>query len=486
VNHRVIVVSNRLPELDPSKRRGAPEIPAGGLASAVFGALSGTSGNLWIGWSGRVGPAQRVTETEIGGIRLIGVSLDRHDVDHFYNGFCNSVIWPLFHCFPGRVQVDLEQAKSYVEVQTKYAEAVRRHLRPGDALWINDYHLLLMGRTLRRGGWRGPTGFFLHIPFPPHELFSVLPGPREFLDAMLDYDVVGFHTPSYLENYVSCCRRELGATWNRGVLRHGDRSQRVGVYPVGIDPADFLPDRALEEAPTASPRTQRRPSSLKRFSGGRKLVLGVDRLDYTKGIPERILGFTEFIRRNPEWVNRVSLVQIASPSRTRVRSYSEHKKLIDELVGRVNGELSEHDWIPVRYLYRSYARDVLANFYREADVGLVTPLRDGMNLVAKEFLASQRPENPGVLVLSRFAGAAEELEEAVMVNPYISSDLAAGVGRALTMPLEERRQRHEALLDRILRPEPHDWARRFLEDLGRAERGLIPEPAGAAGPHRAR
>ncbi len=318
--------------------------------------------------------------------------------------------------------------------------------------------MLLLARELRRLGWRGPVGFFLHIPFPPLELFRILPDPRGFLEALLEHDLVGFHVRESLDNYAYACRRELGASWESGRLRAGMRGQRVGLYPIGIDPEAFLPGRARAPQPAVS-------GVLKRVVRGRKLVLGVDRLDYTKGIPERLLGFERFVRAHPRWKKRVSLIQIASPSRTRVRSYAEHKQTIDALVGRLNAELGEHDWVPIRYLYRSYPREQLAEFYREADVGLVTPLRDGMNLVAKEFVAAQPSEDPGVLVLSRFAGAAEDLSEALIVNPYIASELAGALERALEMPLVERRARHRALLERVLGTTAASWARAFLEDL---------------------
>jgi trehalose 6-phosphate synthase len=267
-------------------------------------------------------------------------------------------------------------------------------------------------------------------------------------------------------------------------LRAGARAQHVSVHPVGIDPAVFLPrvrpPAAAGERPPGRGGTRRRPG------GERKVALGVDRLDYTKGIPERMLAFETFLRQHPHWERKVSLVQIAAPSRTKVRTYAEHRRTIDELVGRINGELAEHDWMPIRYLYRTYAREELARFYRDAEVGLVTPLRDGMNLVAKEYVAAQRPEDPGVLVLSRFAGAADELDEALIVNPYVPADTARGLAEALAMPLDERRSRHQALLARVLEMTARDWARAFLAELSDlrpargAARGSLPAPPGVA------
>jgi trehalose 6-phosphate synthase len=467
---RRIIVSNRLPEPSTASGDARGVIPAGGLASAVMGALRREPGSLWVGWSGEVGStadAGTVRRHKLGGVDLIGIPLSRVEVEEYYHGFCNGALWPLFHCFPGRTQLSLAQEQRYRRVQVRFAETLRPLLRPDDVVWVHDYHLLLLGREIRRLGWSGKIGFFLHVPFPPHDLWQVLPDPKGFLRALVDYDVVGFHSRDSLDNYVYCCKRQLDARWKGGVLLADGRRQRVGIYPVGIDPEVFLPgeDRTGE-------------AELKRVVRGRRLILGVDRLDYTKGIPERILAFEDLIRRHPEWRKKVSFVQIASPSRTRVPLYAEQKKLVDALVGRINGEMAEHDWVPIRYLFRSYRRELLARFYRDADVGLVTPLRDGMNLVAKEFVAAQRREDPGVLVLSRFAGAAEDLPEAVIVNPYLPSDTADGIAQALVMPLGERRERHRALLARVLHGTSEGWARRFLDDLVRGVAGVeIPAPS---------
>jgi len=460
---RLVVVSNRLPIVRPMAGSHEVDIPAGGLASAVFAALRRAPGSLWLGWSGKVEPADRahqIARTRAGGVDLIGLPLMQREASDYYQGFCNSGLWPLFHCFPGRVRMDLRQEACYRGVQMRFAETLRPLLRPDDLIWVQDYHLLLLGRELRRLGWTGRIGFFLHIPFPPYDLWQLLPDPRGFLRALLQYDVVGFQTTGSLDNYVYGCVRELQARRNGGRIVAEGRVQQARVYPVGIDPDEFVPARGT------APKRGRR-GVLARVVRGRRVILGVDRLDYTKGIPERILAFEEFLTRHPEWRKKVSCIQIASPSRTSVPQYLEQKRALESLVGRVNGELAEHDWVPIRYLYRSYPRTTLARFYREADVGLVTPLRDGMNLVAKEFVAAQHPEAPGVLVLSRCAGAADELHEAILVNPYIPAEVGEGIDRALAMPLQERCRRHAALLERIQTYTVHDWGRRFLEDLAR-------------------
>jgi trehalose 6-phosphate synthase len=479
---RLVVVSNRLPIVRPSTGSDEAEIPAGGLASAVFAALRRVPGSIWLGWNGRVSSSQRapiVSRQRVAGVDLLGLHLTPKEAAGYYHGFCNSGLWPLFHCFQGRVRMNLDQAAIYQSVQARFAAALRPLLRPGDVVWVHDYHFMQLGRELRRLGWAGRTGFFLHIPFPPHDLWQLLPDPPGMLRAMLDYDLVGFQAAGSLDNYLYSVRRELDARVAGNQVSTIDRipaadrvaaaprSQRAGVYPVSIDPGDFLP-------PEGAKPERRRSGMLGRVVRGRRLILGVDRLDYTKGISERIVAFEEFIDRHPEWRKKVSYIQVASPSRASVAQYVEQKKILEALVGRVNGEHAEHDWVPIRYLYRSYPRQLLSRFYREADVGLVTPLRDGMNLVAKEFIAAQHPAAPGVLILSRTAGAADELPEAVIVNPYIPAEVAAAIAQALAMPLDERIDRYRALFARIASHTVHDWSRRFLADLDRGASQLRP------------
>ena len=458
---RLIVVSNRLPALRPSGTVDEPEVPVGGLASAVLGVLRNVPGGLWFGWNGRIAEEGRplpMTRQAATGFDLVGVPLTRTELQDYYFGYCNETLWPLFHCFQDRVKISLRQERCYRQVQARFAVTLLPLLQPDDLLWIHDYHLLYLGQELRRRGWGGRIGFFLHIPFPPHDLWQLLPNPRAALEALHEYDLVGFHVRGFLDNYLYCSQRELQAVIRDGALVAGGRSQKVGVYPVGIDPDEFLPGLGGKRPGGALP-------VLGRVLRGRHLILGVDRLDYTKGIPEKILGFEKFIERHPEWRRRTVLVQIASPSRTELPDYAEQRARIESLMGRINGEMGEHDWMPLRYLYRTYPRKFLARLYREAAVGLVTPLRDGMNLVAKEFVASQDPDSPGVLVLSRGAGAAERLREALIVNPFVPADIAEGIERALTMPLEERRERHGALLARVISATAGDWGRRFVGDL---------------------
>jgi trehalose 6-phosphate synthase len=464
---RVVVVSNRLPSLSRGwTGDGPPEIAAGGLASALFSALCAKREALWFGWNGEV--AERNDgwlRREIDRLTLVGMPLPRADLERYYRGFCNRALWPLLHCFQDRIVLSPADELAYQRVQSRFARALWPLLHDDDLVWVHDYHLISLGRELRVHGWRGRLGFFLHTPFPPHELWSLLPRPGQLLADLLEYDLVGFHVPRYVENYAICCQRELGARWSRGAMRVGGREQAVDAYPIGIDPAPFLPRGRLSS-----------PGLGALVSGRARVLLGVDRLDYTKGIAERVLAFEQLLRRYPHWKGRLTLVQIASPSRLGVASYSQQKRRIDSLVGRINGEWAEPDWQPIRYLYRSYSREQLAGLYRGAHVGLVTPLRDGMNLVAKEFIAAQDPADPGVLVLSRLAGAADALSEAVLVNPCVPSDVAAGVVRALEMTLEERQKRHAALLPRVLDDTAETWARRFLDDLQNADELLRADP----------
>jgi trehalose 6-phosphate synthase len=447
----------------PPRAAGEPQVPVGGLANALLGALQRSPGSIWFGWNGRTalpGRENRLSRRAVQGVELFGVPLTQAELDCYYLGFCNQALWPLLHCFQGKVKLDLDQAACYRTVQRRFAEALRPLLRPGDLVWVHDYHLLLLGRELRQLGWTGRIGFFLHTPFPPRELWQLLPEPAETLEAMLEYDLAGFHVQGFLDNYVYCCQRELKALWDGSTLTARGLIQKVGVYPVGIEPKDFLP----RDEPPLPPGKLRAP--LGRAVRDHRLILGVDRLDYTKGIPERILAFEDFIRRFTVWRKQVVFAQIASPSRSEVFEYAEQKREVETLIGRVNGEMSETDWVPIRYLYRSYSREFLARLYRAADVGLVTPLRDGMNLVAKEFVAAQEPESPGVLILSRCAGAAEELREALVVNPFVHSEVADAIERALSMPVAERQERHTALLDRVCSATSTDWGRNFIRDLG--------------------
>ncbi len=461
-SQRLVVVSNRLPEIAPARtleeRRAAT---VGGLVSALRPALEGAGESIWVGWSGRSVAAQqagRIVRGRLGRTQTMGIDLATADVEGHYNGFCNRALWPLFHCFTGRAAPSARDHTAYVRVNALFARALARRLKKTDLVWVHDYHLMPLGLELRRRGFTGSIGFFLHIPFPPGEIFQILPSARELLEAMLSYDLVGFHTESYALNYTRALRDRFGGDRPEGSrLTTSIGSQHVGAYPIGIDPEPYG-RWASEDA------SRRRGRRLRRVLRGRKIILGVDRLDYTKGIVERLRAFAMLLEIAPRLRNRVSFIQISAPSRTRVPEYIAQRREVEELVGHINGKLGAEDWVPVRFLYRSYSQRELAALYREADVCLVSPLRDGMNLVAKEYVAAQTGD-PGVLVLSCFAGASEELTEALIVNPYDIETTARTLWRALVMPVEERARRQAALLERVKMQTATRWAETFLRDL---------------------
>ena len=455
-NGRLVVVSNRLPEpggLGPPKPGHKPA-SVGGLVSALKPALLAAPEAVWLGWSGRSGTGRRATRTtRMGPLQMVGLDLTPAEVEEYYDGFCNRTLWPLLHTFPQRVVIDHGQHARWREVNQVFARALARRLRPGDRVWVHDYHLIGLGAALREAGFAGPVGFFLHVPFPPHDVLSILPWAEELLRDLLGYDLVGFHTRGYAENYLEALSREL-----RG--QGSPRTQRVGVYPIGIDPTPY---KGWTEEPDSRLIGERLRLSLQ----GRHLVLGVDRLDYSKGIPERLRAFGRLLELHPEWRRRVSYVQISAPSRTKVSEYVAQRREVEALVGHMNGKLGEPDWVPIRYVFRAYSQRQLASLYRLADVGFVAPLRDGMNLVAKEFVAAQGEGDPGVLVLSRFAGAVDQLSEAVLVNPYDADGTAHALARALELPWAERVRRQQVLLRSVREETAERWARSFLRDLGR-------------------
>jgi alpha,alpha-trehalose-phosphate synthase [UDP-forming] len=455
----LIVVSNRLPDLrsaEPVDRVRRNNV--GGLVSALEPILAERHG-LWLGWGGRVVPD---TDEPSHGVDDGSPALAWFDYKQswqrdYYNGFCNGTLWPLFHSFPGRVVIDDKTHASYVDVHEVFADEVQRHATPSDTIWVHDYHLLLLARALRQRGHRGRIGLFLHIPFPSLDILEMLPWARDIVDAMLDFDLVGFHTPSYLANFLSCAGSLVGSRSGPTVVEHRGRLTGVGAFPIGILPESF------QQAP--EPLLVEEIANLTRSLGAVKLVLGVDRLDYTKGIPERLIAFGRLLELFPEWRGKVSLIQISVPSRADVPEYVDQRASIEGIVGRVNGEFGEAHWVPIRYLYRGYTRQHLSQLYRVARVGYVTPLRDGMNLVAKEYVAAQNRQDPGVLVLSKFAGAAYEMKDAVLTNPYYADGMARDLDLALRMPLEERRARHERSLAVVERTNAESWARSFLDAL---------------------
>ncbi len=462
----LLVVSNRLPDLRTPELPGESGIydgrkrNVGGLVSALQPALE-QRGGLWLGWSGRSvaeneEPTTGIEESTNPPMAWLDFT-ERWVRDH-YGGFCNRTLWPLFHSFPERTQFSEQQWRAFVEVNAAFADACDSLGRHG-TIWAHDYHLLLLARELRRRGHTVPIGLFLHIPFPSLDILSILPWADELLDAMCDFDLVAFHTPDFAANFIRCATALLGASAGDEAIQHRGRRVAVRAIPIGILPEgweDASDDESSEEL-----------AALQKALAGRKLVLGVDRLDYTKGIPERLLAFGRLLELYPEWRDQVSLVQVSVPSRADVPDYVEQRSRIESIVGRINGEFGEAHWVPIRYLYRSYNPRQLAQLYRFADVGYVTPLRDGMNLVAKEYVAAQDPASPGALLLSRFAGAAHEMRDAVLTNPWHVDGMAKDLDRALRMPLDERQQRHARLRAVVDRTTATSWAETFLDELAR-------------------
>ncbi|MBI5531608.1 MAG: trehalose-phosphatase [Deltaproteobacteria bacterium] len=456
----LLAISNRLPHLrDPSCPAPNRKQNVGGLVSALAPVIAERDG-LWLGWSGNTIPgdqASAVSRDREASPPLAWIDLPAVWHEQYYNGFCNRALWPLFHSFPGRIRFSDSEWNAYAMANEAFAEAACSLVRPDAAIWVHDYHVLLVASALRRRGHTGPIGLFLHIPFPGADLFEMIPWADGLLDALLEFDLLGFHTPGYVANFRSCVARMTPAQVSDDGVEHRGRTVRVAAFPLGIIPESF-------QEP-ADPSTAEEIAALFQSIGSTQLVLGVDRLDYTKGIPERLLAFERMLQLFPSWKGRVSFVQVSVPSREDVPEYAEQRQLIETAVGRINGEHGEAHWVPVRYLYRSYGRSHLAQLYRAARVGYITPLRDGMNLVAKEFVAAQAPEDPGVLLLSRFAGAAVELREALLTNPYHTEGMARDLDRALRMEAPERKARHAALLATVSRTTALTWAADFVAAL---------------------
>jgi trehalose 6-phosphate synthase/phosphatase len=453
----------------------------GGLATGLMRPHE-QSGGLWIGWSGApddLDPArQSLLDEQLAAMRLVNVPLSADQVTQFYEGFSNGVLWPLFHYLLDQMPLHVSHWDGYVEANEAFADVVAAHYRPGDLIWIHDYQLLLLPGLLRERLPAARIGFFLHIPFPSEELFRTLPARDRLLQGMLGADLVGFHTPAYLRHFATSLTDILGHSVEIDRVQVPGREVRLGVFPMGVDAASFI-------ALAADPAVEGEARTI-RGDGSVRILVGVDRLDYTKGIPRRLLAYERMLESHPDLREKVRLVQVAVPSRTNVGAYQDFRALVDGLVGRINGAFGTARWVPVHYIFRALSESDLVALYRAADVMLVTPLRDGMNLVAKEFIAS-RVDGDGVLVLSEFAGASWELPEALQVNPYDVDGAAEVFYRALVMPREERRARLLPLRTRVQTFDVHRWVASFLEQLGEVSPvGPRSGPAaGAAAVHRA-
>ncbi|AJY10743.1 alpha,alpha-trehalose-phosphate synthase (UDP-forming) [Burkholderia dolosa] len=453
---RLVVVSNRI--ADPRKAA------AGGLAVAVKDSLQETGG-VWFGWSGRLRGSDQPARSDdvqiqnVGGIQLATIDLDPQDYDAYYLGYSNNVLWPVFHYRLDLAQFDRRFADGYRRVNQLFARKLRTLLRPDDTVWVHDYQLIPLAAELRAMGCTNPIGFFLHIPMPPPPIMAAIPEHEWLMRSLFAYDLVGFQTEADLLHFEHYVESEAGAArLPDGRLRAFGRTLSAGAFPIGINVDEFA---ALADDRDGIDMFERMRDEYSR----RQLLVGVDRLDYTKGLPQRVHAFRELLEQYPENRNRATLIQIAAPSREDLGAYDDLRREMDSLCGAINGDYGELEWMPMRYIHRTVARKRLPGLYRASRVALVTPLRDGMNLVAKEFLAAQDEADPGVLVLSRFAGAAEQLKEALLVNPYDTQGTAQAIQRALAMPLEERRQRHTALMATVRKTDVHWWRTRFLEAL---------------------
>lgn len=453
VTGRLIIASNRIALPGATK--------AGGLAVALADALAERGGGVWFGWSGEV------VERETRGVRLFAegtidyaiADLTQSEYDGYYLGYSNRALWPVFHYRVDLAHFDEEEFAAYEHVNRRFARLLAQFTRPDDSVWVHDYHFLLMGQEMRASGWDGRMGFFLHIPFPAPEIFSALPQHQRLARGLCSYDLIGFQTNRDTANFRRYLVENAGAVEEEdGTVRVFDRAVRIETFSIGIDPEEFSGLAESEEGRSASDR-------LGRITENRALVIGVDRMDYSKGLPQRMEAFGRVLDDHEELRGQVSFVQIAPPSRESVDAYQLLREELDRLAGRINADYADLDWTPIRYLARSYGRRSLAGLYRLARVGLVTPLMDGMNLVAKEFVAAQHPEDPGALVLSTFAGAAEQLPAAILVNPHDIAGTADAIYRALAMPLEERRERWESLNASVREQDISWWRHAFLAAL---------------------
>ncbi len=459
---RLVVISNRVAV---PKARGVPGAQ-GGLAGALNASLK-SNGGIWFGWSGQeaehfTGSINYVRSDE--GVTTATIDLEHQDVEEYYNGYANSTLWPLLHYRIDLTKYEREFAKGYERVNERFAQSVLPLVEPDDQVWVHDYHLLPLGERLRSHGLNNKIGFFLHTPWPPTNLFVSLPYHERLVRSMLHYDLLGFQCDAWLDSFLHYCWKELGATvdYDTGAITFEGRTTIARAYPIGIDFEFFTAKGNTGEARQAQ---QRLLSSTRH----RAAMIGVDRLDYSKGLPERMEGIARFFDRYPEKARDLVFIQIAPPSREDIGSYQDIRATLEQKAGQINGARSDVDVVPIRYVNRGYSQEELYGFYRGSRIGLVTPLRDGMNLVAKEYVAAQDPDDPGVLILSRFAGAAQQLdcdgEGALLINPHSADDISHNIHIALEMPLAERKARFDKMITSVREENVQRWAENFIGDL---------------------
>ena len=467
---RLVVVSNRVADF-------SAKFQTGGLAVALGDALKASHG-VWFGWSGDVTDNAEQTPPKIesvSGLTVATIDLTPQEAEGYYYGYANRCLWPALHYRLDLAQCNEEHNETYFNVSARFADALMPLVEPNDLIWVHDYHLIPLAEDLRGRGCTSRIGFFLHTPFPSPEIFSAVPGQKRLGNALMVYDVVGFQTCADRDNF----RRYVAASLD-GEQLQGDRiaaqgeTTQASVFPIGIDATAF---RTLAEAESS------KGAILPDLGEGMRTIIGVDRLDYTKGLPERLRAFEMLLEEFPEHRGKVRLVQIAPPTREILPVYQEIREDVERLVGRINGRFGDLRWTPVTYIHHGVPQDILTRLYRQSAVSLVTPLRDGMNLVAKEYIAAQAPQDPGVLVLSRFAGAAEQLREALLINPHDINEMARALDRALTMPRQERWARHNRLWQRIETYDLANWRDSFIQSFAESDTdpvNLFPKKVGAA------
>ncbi len=459
----VVVVSNRVARVKPD------DPIAGGLAAALLPMVR-DSGAIWVGSSGQAGDAAQTRDfakiESLGTGALATVDMPSKHYRGFYEGFANSALWPALHSRPDLIHVTADDYASYREINAFMARALLRFNGPETVFWIQDYHFLTLGEELRRLDVDRPLGFFLHTPWADRRTFTAVPHHAELAEAMLAYDLIGFQTVEDRRNFEDYLQAELGLNVVDGTVASEWGLTQLATFPIGIDVDEFS---ARATKAVGRPEVVRLRESLH----GAKLVFGVDRLDYSKGLANRMRGVDRMLDLEPSLKRRMSLLQVAVPSRGNIKAYRELKAELAALVGEVNGRHGEVDWMPIRYLNKGFSQLTLAGFYRIASVGLVTPLHDGMNLVAKEYVAAQNPFDPGVLVLSSFAGAAKELDTALQVNPHDIDGMARQIKTALTMSLEERRERWQSMVRKLKAASVQNWFSDFLRTLSDVQRAPL-------------
>jgi len=448
---RIFIISNRVatPEAD---------LHAGGL-EVVLKATLKNHPCVWMGWSGEINEHPKTRTLHQKKNSFIVSDLTREDFDEYYSGFANSVLWPVLHYRLDLTEFYRRELSGYLRVNEHFADEMVKVLKPDDLVWVHDYHLIPLAKALRRRGLNNRVGFFLHTPLPPPEIITAMPNHEHLIPSLAHYDLVGFQTDNDAAHFARYLANELGTPAHISrQLGTGNRLMRIGTFPVGVETKAF----------TRLARRARKTELVKKVMGSipGALMIGVDRLDYSKGIIPRLEAYERFLAANPGWHGKITYLQITPKSRSQIKEYADMERVVNGMAGRINGTFSDASWSPMRYVNRPYSRTALSGLYRGARVGLVTPLRDGMNLVAKEYVAAQDGANPGVLILSRFAGAAAEFREgALLVNPYDPDQVAGAIARAVAMPLPERKNRHVALYRALLSNDISGWGDKFLASL---------------------